>query len=127
MDEVEVLLVEDEPIPAMEIKSTLTELGYSVVGIEKRGDDALKVVEAEVPDVILMDIHLDGGKDGIDVAEIVRDQYSIPIVYLTAHSDEETLNRVRGTEPEGYLVKPISGEDLKSTLTMALARADRKQ
>lgn len=125
MKDVKVLLVEDEPIPAMEIKSTLTELGYSVVGVEKRGTDALEVLEAETPSLIVMDIHLEGEKDGIEVARVVREKYSIPIVYLTAHSDEETLNRARGTEPEGYLVKPITEEDLESTLTMALARAGK--
>lgn len=125
MKDVKVLLVEDEPIPAREIKSTLTELGYSVVGVEKRGTDALEVLEAETPSLIVMDIHLEGEKDGIDVARVVREKYSIPIVYLTAHSDEETLRRVRETEPEGYLVKPVTEEDLESTLTMALARAGK--
>lgn len=127
MDDVRVLLVEDEAIPAMEIESTLTELGYSVLSVEKRGEDALDVLEAEVPEVIVMDIHLDGEKDGIEVAEVVREQYSVPIVYLTAHSDDETLDRARKTEPEGYLVKPITEEDLQSTLAMALSRADQHE
>jgi DNA-binding NarL/FixJ family response regulator len=119
----DVLIVEDEPIPAMELQSTLEALEYNVLGMEKRGEEVLDRLESESADLVLMDIRLDGDMDGIETAEKIRDRSpSTSIVFLTAYSDEETLERAREIKPEGYLVKPITENDLKSTLKMALSR-----
>jgi len=119
-----VLIVEDEPIPAMELQSTLEALDYDVLGKEKKGEAALDRLETESADLILMDIRLNGEMDGIESAEKIRRTHSASIVFLTAYSDEETLEQARKIEPEGYLVKPITENDLKTTLKMALSRGD---
>ncbi len=124
MSTTSVLIVEDEPIPAMELQSTLEALDYNVLGMEKRGDTALDRLESEPADLVLMDIRLNGEMDGVEAAKKIREHDSTSIVFLTAYSDEETLERAREIEPEGYLVKPITENDLKSTLKLALSRGE---
>lgn len=119
-----VLVVEDEPIPAMELQSTLEALDYNVIGMEKKGEAVLDRLKNESPDLVLMDIRLDGEMDGVEAAEKIREDHSASIVFLTAYSDEETLERAREIKPEGYLVKPITENDLRSTLKMALSRRE---
>src|SRR5688572_4018758 len=101
-----VLIVEDQRIVALDIKNSLERLGYLVVGSTASGDEALKIVEINPPDIILMDIILKGEMDGIETATIVRQKYHIPVVYLTSYSDEKTLQRALLTEPHGYILKP---------------------
>lgn len=122
MDRKKVLIVEDEPITAMEMKSTLRKIGYEVVSVVDRGSRAIKIVEDESPEIVLMDVNLKGEKDGIETAKQIRKITEIPIVYVTAYSNEDTLERASHTNPEGYLVKPVTDDDLASTLKMALSR-----
>lgn len=117
-----VLVVEDEGIIARDIQVTLEKMGYSVPAIAATADEAVaKAVELN-PDLILMDIILSNGPDGISAAERVHQQMQIPVVYLTAHSDSATLQKAKFTEPYGYIVKPVVERDLRISIEMALHR-----
>lgn len=115
-----ILIVEDERIVAFNIQGRLEELGYTVVAATSSGEDAIKAIGSQKPDLVLMDIKLKGNIDGIEAAERIRNQFQIPVVYLTAYTDEETLNRAKFTEPYGYILKPFEARDLGSTIEMAL-------
>ena len=107
---VRVLLVEDESIVATDITQTLTALGYHVVGRASTGHQAVRSADTLRPDLILMDIRLRGGIDGITAAELIRRQQSVAIVYLSAFSDAETVARAILTQPMAYLIKPLRDE-----------------
>lgn len=115
-----ILIVEDEAIVALDIKGRLNALGYKVVGVAPSGKQAVQLAIEHIPDLILMDIMLDGGMDGIDTAAAIREEYSIPVVYLTAYADNETLTRAKITEPFGYIIKPFEDRELNLTIEMAL-------
>lgn len=115
-----ILIVEDEAIIAMELRETLQHLGYSVVGSELRGEDAVPAAGKLRPDVVLMDIHLKGKMDGIEAADRIARRYDIPVIYITAHSDHETLSRAIRSQPYGYIIKPFNERDLYSNIEMAL-------
>ncbi len=120
MSEQRILVVEDQNIIAMDLQSRLVSLGYAVVGIASRGEDAIEFCRDLNPDLVLMDIRLKGRLDGIQAAEKIRAQADLPIIYLTAHSDEQTLQRARQTEPYGYLLKPFEDRELHLTIEIAL-------
>ncbi len=120
MSKIKVLVVEDERIVAKDIQNTLRNLGYDVPAIASSGEDALKKARDLKPDVVLMDIVLKGEMDGIDAASLIKSNFKIPIIYLTAYEDEETLDRAKITEPLGYILKPFEERDLHTTLEMAL-------
>jgi DNA-binding NarL/FixJ family response regulator len=115
-----VMIVEDEGIVSLDMQMLLTLSGFSVVDAADNADDALSQIEKARPDIVLMDIHLKGSMDGVDAASIIRSRYDLPVIFVTAHADAEILERAQLTEPSGYLVKPISGETVKATITMAL-------
>lgn len=115
-----ILIVEDEAITAMDLKNTLEMLDFKVVSTASRGNEAIRKTDENNPDLILMDIVLKGEIDGITTAEIIKEQFNIPIIYLTAHSDEKTFQRAKLTEPYGFIIKPISHDGLKSTIETAL-------
>jgi signal transduction histidine kinase len=117
-----VIVVEDECVVAKDLCGQLAELGVEVVGTASSAETAIRLVEHWHPDLVLMDIHLKGKMDGIDAAAEIREKFDVPTVYVTAHSDDGTLRRARGTEPLGYLVKPLSQRDLHVTLDMAFER-----
>ena len=112
---VSILIVEDEKIVAMDIAGSLKSVGYQVSGIVASGKEAIDLVEQTLPDLILMDIRIKGDIDGIKTAEIIQSRHDIPIVYLTAFADEDTLSRARITAPYGYIIKPF---DKKTAHTM---------
>jgi len=118
-----VLIVEDEAIVAMELEEKLNSMGYVVLTSVSSGEQAIARSEQLEPDLVLMDIRLDGALDGIEAAEIIGKKQQIPVVYLTAHTDDKTLQRAKLTEPFGYLVKPFSERELKTTLEMALYKS----
>jgi signal transduction histidine kinase/BarA-like signal transduction histidine kinase len=120
MDTSRILIVEDESIVALDLQARLFRLGYDVVGIADTGALALDLAEQFRPDLTLMDIRLRSGMDGIETASHLRARFGIPVVYLTAYSDEATLQRAKFTEPLGYLVKPFEERELHSTIEMAL-------
>ena len=122
MHDPKILIVEDELIAATNIARNLTKRGYQVTAKVNSGEKALKEVERELPDLVLMDIMLRGKLDGIETASQIRQQYRIPIVYITAYADRATLDRAKQTEPYGYLVKPFKSEDISTTVEMALQK-----
>ncbi|MFH1942844.1 MAG: PAS domain S-box protein [bacterium] len=117
---VRILLVEDESLIAEDIKSVLKQLGYSVLPAVSSGEEAVRKAEELKPDLILMDILLSGEMDGVTATEIIRSRSDIPIIYLTAHADEGTLERAKKTEPYGYILKPFHDQELKSVIDTAM-------
>ena len=115
-----ILVVEDEAIVARDIQLQLAELGYEAVGHAARGDEAIELAGALRPDLVLMDIQLAGHMDGIEAAQVIRTQFGLPVVFLTAFAADDTLERAKLTEPYGYILKPFSERELRTVLTMAL-------
>ena len=122
-----IMIVEDEIIIAMDIKQTLTKLGYIVPKLIISGEKAIEEAEKIQPDLILMDIMLKGTINGIEAAEVIRNRWKIPIVYLTAHTDESTLEKAKKTEPFGYIVKPFEERELHTTIEIALTRCEAEK
>ncbi len=115
-----IIIVEDEALIAAEIKSTLSLLGYDIVGHAMNGDKALDLFSSKNMDLVLLDINIKGTLSGIDLARIIRKKYKIPFVYLTSFSDKGTLDLVMETVPYGYIVKPFTESDLKVNIELAL-------
>lgn len=114
------LIVEDEPIVSMDLQIRLTQLGYRVVGAAVEGKQALLLADQVRPDLVLMDIRLQGPMDGIDTAEEMRARFHLPIVFLTAYTESATWQRAKKVDPFGYLLKPFEDIDLKIAIEMAL-------
>jgi CheY-like chemotaxis protein len=117
-----ILIIEDEDAVARDLESRLERAGYHVLAAVSSGREALRRIPQDNPDLILMDISLPGDMDGIDIANVVRGRWSIPIVYLTGSTDDETLNRAKLSKPYGYIVKPYSQAQLRATVELALHR-----
>src|SRR4051795_5624863 len=117
-----VVIVEDERIVAFHIKRQLTRLGYEVVSVAASGAHAVQQVTDHRPDLVLMDIHIEGAIDGIETAKLIPAELQIPVIYLTAYSDDDTLARARATTPYGYLLKPFTERELHATIQMVLER-----
>jgi len=120
--DVRVLIVEDEAIIAHDAAFMLEGLGYSISGIAASASAALAFADAEPVDIVLMDIRIQGEMDGIDLAAELKQLYRLPVVYMTAHTDDVTLARARDTEPFGYITKPMTLADIKVALSIALRR-----
>ncbi len=120
MTKVNILIVEDEGIIAKDLKHTLGKLGYSVSAIAFSGEEAVKKAGEILPDLVLMDIVLRGAIDGVKAAEQIRARFNIPVVYLTAYADEDTLQRAKITAPFGYLLKPFREKELHAAIEIAL-------
>ena len=123
MSNEKILIVEDEGIVILHIRKALENLGYTVAGIANYGDDAIVKATEIRPDLVLMDIVLKGVVDGIDAAEKIHAILNIPVIYLTAHADESTLQRAKVTEPFGYIVKPFRERDLQIAIEFALYKS----
>ncbi|MBW4547966.1 MAG: response regulator [Symplocastrum torsivum CPER-KK1] len=121
------LIVEDEGIVALNIQNRLQGLGYSVVATVSSGEEAIQVAGETRPDLILMDIKLDGNVDGIEAAAEINRLFHLPVVYLTAYTNDETLNRAKLTEPYGYILKPFEARDLCTTIEVALYKYQMEQ
>ncbi|TGC08998.1 response regulator [Methanolobus halotolerans] len=126
MNKAKILVVEDENVVALEIKKRLIRLGYVVPSVAASGKDAIIKAKGFLPDLVLMDIRLKGEMDGIEAAQEIRTQLGIPVIYLTAHSDEETLKRAKQTEPEGYILKPFVEDDLRTIIEVALYKYQKQ-
>ena len=122
MDRAQILVVEDEAIVAMDIQSKLEDLGYSVIASIRSGEEAVQTACQMRPDLILMDINLQGDMDGISAAACIQERNPVPVIYMTAHGDQETLNRAKMTEPMGYIMKPIHEQNLRATIEVALKK-----
>jgi DNA-binding NarL/FixJ family response regulator len=117
-----VLLVEDERLVAMSLQRQLQVLGYEVVGWTPSGSAAIERADALRPDVVLMDIYLEGDVDGISAAAEIQKQFQLPVIYLTAFSNREVLDRAKITEPAGYILKPYEDRELQVVIEMAVYR-----
>lgn len=120
MTKANVFILEDEFIVLKDIQASLKKLGYNIVGSAPSGEKALELLEEVTPDIALMDIMLKGKMNGIETAQIVKDKYAIPVIYLTAYAEEATLNLAKVTEPYGYILKPFKEIDLHTSIEMAL-------
>lgn len=120
METIRILIVEDEGLIARDIEHMVSNSGYEVCGIAGTGKEAIEKAEAAQPDLILMDIILRGEMDGVEAAEKIRERSNIPVIYLTAHTDENTLQRAKLTEPLGYTLKPVEQKELITVIEMAL-------
>jgi len=123
-----ILIVEDDFIVAKVIEKNLIDLGFSIAGLVATGEDAIAKAGSEKPDLVLMDIHLQGEMDGIAASEKIRARLNIPVVFLTAFSDQQTFDRALVTAPFGYIIKPFSQNTLSATIRVALNKkhADQK-
>jgi PAS domain S-box-containing protein len=118
-----ILVVEDESIVALDLRQELEEFGCEVTGLAESADAAMMSIEENRPDLVLMDINIDGSMDGIQTARLLRHTYEVPVVFLTSYSDKETLARAARELPYGYLTKPFKGRELQATVRMALHKA----
>ena len=130
-----ILIVEDEPIVALDLKQEIEQLGYEVVGVAESAEEALAAAEMSLPDLALLDIRIVGALDGIQTSKMLRKWYGVAGIFLTSHSDEATVMRAALELPYGYLTKPFQSGELKATLRTALhkvrvearERADREE
>jgi len=116
------LIVEDETLIAEELKERLLLLGFSVIAAVDSGEEGSAIATKERPDLVLMDIRLKGKKDGVQATKEIHQQVDVPIVYLTAYSDRQTVDRARGTDYDGFLLKPFRAGELQSTIQIAMRR-----
>jgi len=123
-----ILIVEDERITGEDLRDVLTDLGYGVIGLVSSGPEAILLAENEGPDLVVMDIRIKGEMDGTEVARILRGRFNIPVIYLTAHADADTLQRAKLAQPLGYITKPFQEAELHASIEMALFKhaADRE-
>ncbi|NBD15560.1 MAG: response regulator [Cyanobacteria bacterium] len=117
-----ILIVEDELIIAKSLARQLENLSYELVGTASSGKKALEIIQNNLPDLVLMDIVIAGEMDGIETGKKIREQFDIPIIYLTAYSDDETLKRVQESGGQGYILKPYKQREVHAAITMVLAQ-----
>lgn len=120
MTAAKIMIVEDEILVAMELRERLKDLGYIVPAVVAYGEVAIEEAEKHKPNLVLMDIVLAGEVDGIEAAARIRELYNIPVIFLTAHSDEATLRKAKLSEPFGYLIKPFTESELRTSIEVAL-------
>lgn len=122
-----ILVVEDEAIVSKDIQQSLKKLGYNIVGAAATGEKAIELASEHKPDLVLMDIMLKGDMSGIDAAEKIKELLKIPVIYLTAYADENTLSKAKVTEPYGYIIKPFKEIDLHTSIEMALYKHSKER
>jgi CheY-like chemotaxis protein len=116
-----ILIVEDDRIISWTLAMTLEDMGYEVTATVSTGEAAILKAEEAKPDLVLMDIILEGQMNGIEAAGVIRSRLNIPIIYMTAHTDEETRKRAEVTKPSGYLSKPVMKRQLGPAIEKALS------
>ena len=126
-NECKIMIVEDEVVIAMRLKEELINLGFEVVGISYSGKDALEKARRLVPDLILMDIMLPGKMDGIKVAKIVKSELNIPVIFLTALSEDKIVERAKEAEPFGYILKPFQDREIRAAVEVALYKKEMEE
>ena len=122
MKEAKILVVEDEALVALHLEQRLQMLGHSVVGTAFSGTDALEQTAAHLPDLVLMDINLGRGISGIEAAQQINRILDIPVVFVTAHSDDAILQKASAAGPYGYVLKPFEDSALRVTIEIALSK-----
>jgi DNA-binding LytR/AlgR family response regulator len=121
---IQLLIVEDDMIIAAKISMQLTNLGYEVTGIVPRGEEAIRHVKENLPDIVLLDINLKGALDGIETAQAIHKFADVPIIYITANTDEATFNRAKSTRPHAFISKPIKNLDLQRAIELTISRIE---
>lgn len=119
-EKIQVMIVEDEAIVAMDLAAGLEHDGYTVAGIADNYDDAVKLFSSSNADIVLMDIHIHGNKDGVDTATALMKIKQVPLIYLTAFTDAATVEKVKHTNPSAFLTKPYSIENVRIAIDLAL-------
>jgi DNA-binding NarL/FixJ family response regulator len=120
MTEIRVLIVEDDPLIAEDIATALANIDYAVAGVAYDEEEALQVLDTVHPDIAILDINLNGGHEGIALAQLINQKYRLPFIYLTSYGDKATLELAKKTDPSGYLVKPFSEANLYASLHLAM-------
>jgi DNA-binding LytR/AlgR family response regulator len=127
MQKKKILIVEDEAIVAKDISVCLGKIGYEVLDTFSRAEKALDFLENNKPDLVLMDIMLAGNLSGIEASAKIKEDYDIPVVFLTAYADEKTISKAKVTEPYGYIIKPFKEIDLRTSIEMALYKFKKEK
>jgi two-component system, LytTR family, response regulator LytT len=120
MDQLKILIVEDELIVAEDIKRQLLGIGYEVIGIASSYGEALKIIETKTPDLAIVDIVIKGPKSGIDLGRYLHNELNIPFIYLSSHSDRNTVEQAKNSHPNAYLLKPFRSESLFASIEIAI-------
>jgi DNA-binding LytR/AlgR family response regulator len=126
MAKTNVLVIEDEAIVSKDIQHSLKKLGYNVVGSASTGEKAIELAIELKPDIVLMDIMLKGQMTGIEAAEEIKSRMNVPVIYLTAYADENTLSKAKVTEPYGYIIKPFKEIDIHTSIEMAIYKHQKE-
>jgi CheY-like chemotaxis protein len=121
-----ILVVEDEVVIALRLEQMLTKMGYNVIGVSYSGEEALEKIRNLRPEIILMDIILPGKLDGIAIAEIVKSELNIPVIFLTAFSEDNIIERSEREEPFGYISKPFHDHEIKAAIEVALYKKEKQ-
>ncbi|AWW29820.1 hybrid sensor histidine kinase/response regulator [Echinicola strongylocentroti] len=121
-----ILIVEDDNVSALLLKKALEKNHHEIIGVAATGEEALDIMEEEPAELVMMDINLGGELDGIKTTEIINEKFDVPVVYLTASSDEETLQKIAGTNPSAYVIKPFNIRELNMMIELAIFK-DKKE
>ena len=125
---VKILIVEDEPLIADDIAFILEDEGYKVIGKAIDTEEAIDLLNTTTPDLVLLDISLDGDdEDGVDLAHIINEQFQIPFIFITSHSDKLTINRVKKTNPYGFIIKPFKAADILSIVSISVYKYNQNK
>ena len=122
-----IMVVEDEVVIAMSLQRRLTSMGYEVVGICHNAEEGIKMARKLQPDLILMDIMMPGKLDGIAGAQIIKAEFNVPVIFLTAYTEDQLIDKAKQVEPHGYLVKPIQDRELKAVVEIAVYKQEMEQ
>lgn len=126
MSKVDILIVEDESIVAKDLQLSLKKFGYNVVGIAATAEKAIELAKAKKPNLILMDIMLKDNSNGVTAAETIKEELNVPVVYLTANTDKDTVQKAKESDPHGFIVKPFKEIDLQTTIEMVLYKFEKE-
>ena len=127
MEKIRILIVEDDPIIAADLQDRLSDMGYAVLGPEASGEEAIRRLDGNSPpDLLLMDIQLEGEWDGIETARKMREKLRLPLIFLTSNSDDATFLKAKAIQPDAFLSKPFRGRDLKHAIELAIAQSARE-
>mgnify|MGYP001628297801 FL=1 len=126
MFSLKILITEDDTVSALLLKKALEKNHHQIIGMADSGEIALEILEKNHADIVMMDINLSGKLDGIKTTEIINEKYNIPVVYLTASSDSETLQKVAVTNPSAYVIKPFNIRELNMVIELAIFK-DKKE
>lgn len=117
-----ILIVEDEPLIAEDLASILSSEGYGVVGIAHNANSAIKLLKSSLPSLVLLDINIDEDINGLMLAQIIRDEFQVPFIFLTSHTDKQTLDKVKALKPYGFIVKPFDDKELVTNIELAISK-----